>query len=65
MSIIHAAIDELVGSESRHIGDLDGIVNLVVHLAIRALCLGDLIGGDAAQVCFDFDELGHAFCGQC
>lgn len=61
--VVHAAVDELVGSVSRHVGDLNRVVDLVVHLTIGALHLGNLVGGNTTQVGFDFDELGHAFCG--
>ena len=61
--VVHAAADELVGGVSRHVRDLDGVVDVVVHLAVGAPSLGDLVGGEAAQVRFDFDERGHAFCG--
>ena len=64
MPIILAAIDELVGSVGRHIGDLNGVIDLVVHFTIGALRPRDLAGWDAAQVRLDFDELSHAFCGQ-
>lgn len=60
--IVHAAEYELVGGVSGQVGDLDCVVDLVVYLAIRALRPGDLAVGDAAEICFDTDELGHAFC---
>ena len=63
--IVYAAIDEFVGGVGRHVGNLNLVLDLEVFFAIGALSLGYLVGGNAAQVCFDIDELSHAFCRQC
>lgn len=62
--VVDAAVEELVGGVSRHERDLDGVVDVVVHLAVGAPFPGDLVGGEAAQVRFDSDERGHGFCRQ-
>ena len=61
--VVDAGVDEFVGGVRGHVGDLDGVVDAVVHFAVGAAGPGDPGGGDAAQVGFDFDEGGHAFCG--
>lgn len=65
MSVVDAAVDELVGGICGQVRDFDFVVNRVVHLAVGTPCLGNLVGGDAAEVCFDSDELSHALCGRC
>ena len=65
VSIVHTAVDELVNCVGRPTGNLNCVVDLVVHLAISALHLGNLAIGDTAQICLNFDELGYTLCRRC